>query len=189
MLADSHSALYHHGCTAPGSGKATYGTGTSVMSPTADYRPAPHGIATTVAWHARGQVTYASERNIVASGSALDWMAITLGGRAGAGGAFLTDLASAVTDSGGVPFVPAFSGLGAPYWDRAALGVITGVTGGTTREQLALAALEAVAHQVADVVEAMEADESARIENLHADGVTRIPSPRADPGGTSWRAR
>ena len=170
VLADSHSALYHHGCTEPGSGKATYGTGTSVMSPISDLRPAPHGIATTVAWHARGEVTYAREGNIVASGSALDWMATTLGGPPGAGGAFLTELASAVTDSGGVSFVPAFSGLGAPYWDRGALGVITGVTGGTSREQLALAALEAVAQQVADVVGAMEADRTARIEVLHADG-------------------
>ena len=170
VLADSHSALYFHGCTGPGSGKATYGTGTSVMSPTADLTPAPHGIATTVAWHAGGKATYAREGNIVASGSALDWMATTLGAPAGAGGAFLSDLASTVSDSGGVSFVPAFSGLGAPHWDRAAVGVITGVTGGTTREQLGLAALEAVAHQVADVVEAMESDGSARIELLHADG-------------------
>jgi glycerol kinase len=170
VLADSHSALYHHGCTTPGSGKATYGTGTSVMSPISDLRPAPHGIATTVAWHAHGQVTYAREGNILASGSALDWMATMLGGPPAAGGAFLTELASAVTDSGGVSFVPAFSGLGAPHWDRAALGVITGVSGGTSREQLALAALEAVAQQVADVVEAMEADQTARIEQLHADG-------------------
>jgi glycerol kinase len=170
VLADSHSALYHHGCTTPGSGKATYGTGTSVMTPISDLRPAPHGIATTVAWHAHGKVTYAREGNIVASGSALDWMAATLGGPPGAGGAFLTELAASVTDSGGVSFVPAFSGLGAPHWDRAALGVITGVTRGTTREQLALAALEAVAHQVADVVEAMEVDRTARIDQLHADG-------------------
>ena len=170
VLADSHSALYHHGCTTPGSGKATYGTGTSVMSPISDLRPAPHGIATTVAWHAQGQVTYAREGNIVASGSALDWMATTLGGPPAAGGAYLTELVADVTDSGGVSFVPAFSGLGAPHWDRAALGVITGVTGGTSRAQLALAALEAVAQQVADVVEAMEADGTARIELLHADG-------------------
>jgi len=97
-------------------------------------------------------------------------MASTLGGPPGAGGAFLTELAAGASDSGGVSFVPAFSGLGAPHWDRAALGVITGVTAGTSRDQLALAALEAVAHQVADVVEAMEADHSARIDELHADG-------------------
>lgn len=171
VLADSHAALYHHGCTVPGTGKATYGTGTSVMSPTADAGVAPHGIATTVAWHVAGRPTYAREGNIVASGSALDWMATTLGVPEGtAGGAYLETLAAGVPDSGGACFVPAFSGLGAPYWDRSAVGVLTGVTAGTTRGQLARAALEAVAHQVADVVEAMESDGSTRIGTLHADG-------------------
>ncbi|GAB3878719.1 FGGY family carbohydrate kinase [Terrabacter terrigena] len=171
VLADSHAALYHHGCTTPGTGKATYGTGTSVMSPTSDPEPGPHGIATTVAWHVGGRATYAREGNIVASGSALDWMAATLGVPEGtAGGAHLTALAAEVPDSGGVSFVPAFSGLGAPYWDRSAVGVLVGVSGGTTRGHLARAALDAVAHQVADVVEAMESDGSARIETLHADG-------------------
>jgi glycerol kinase len=171
VLADSHAALYHHRCTAPGTGKATYGTGTSIMSPTPDPSPGPHGIATTVAWHVDGHPTYAREGNIVASGSALDWMASTLGGPEGsAGGAHLTALAGQVSDSGGVSFVPAFSGLGAPYWDRSAVGVIVGVSGGTTRGHLARAALDAVAHQVADVVESMESDGSARIDTLHADG-------------------
>ena len=171
VLADSHAALYHHGCTTPGTGKATYGTGTSVMSPTTDPSPGPHGIATTVAWHVGGRPTYAREGNIVASGSALDWMASTLGVPKGAaGGAHLTALATEVPDSGGVCFVPAFSGLGAPYWDRAAVGVLAGVSAGTTRGHLARAALEGVAHQVADVVEAMESDGSTRIDILHADG-------------------
>ena len=170
VLADSHAALYHHGCTSPGSGKATYGTGTSVMTPTPGVQPAPDGITSTIAWHVLGQVTYAREGNILASGSALDWMATTLGGPAGGGGAFLTELASQTADSGGVSFVPAFSGLGAPHWDRAAVGLLSGVTSGTSREQLARAALEAVAHQVADVVDAMEADGSVRIDDLHADG-------------------
>jgi glycerol kinase len=171
VLADSHAALYHHGCTAPGTGKATYGTGSSVMSPTADYRPGPHGVATTVAWHAAGQPTYAREGNIVATGSALDWMASILGAPPGtAGGAYLTELAHEVPDSGGASFVPAFSGLGAPYWDRAAVGVLAGVSGGTTRSHLARAALEAVTHQVADVVEAMESDGATHIGTLHADG-------------------
>lgn len=171
VLADSHAALYHHGCTTPGTGKATYGTGTSVMSPTTDSSPAPHGIATTVAWHVDGRPTYAREGNIVASGSALDWMASTLGVPEGTvGGAHLTALAGEVPDSGGVCFVPAFSGLGAPYWDRSAVGVLVGVSGGTTRGHLARAALDAVAHQVADVVEAMESDGTTRIDTLHADG-------------------
>ncbi len=171
VLADSHSAMFLHGCTAPGTGKATYGTGSSVMTPTLDHRPAPGGIATTVAWHTGGHATYAREGNIVATGSGLDWMARTLGAPDGvAGGAFLTDLAAGLEDAAGVAFVPAFSGLGAPYWDRSATGLVSGVTAGTTRAHLARAALESVAHQVADVVEAMEGDGAPPLEVLHADG-------------------
>ncbi len=171
VLADSHAAMYQQGCTRPGTGKATYGTGSSVMTPVAAPKSAPAGISTTLAWHAGGSATYAREGNIVASGSALDWMAATLGAPEGtSGGAFLTDLAQSVPDSGGVAFVPAFSGLGAPYWDRTAAGLIVGMTAGTTRGHLARAALESVAHQVADVVEAIESDGAARIDVLRADG-------------------
>lgn len=171
VLADSHAAMLQQGCTVPGTGKATFGTGSSVMSPTATHKGAPAGITTTLAWHVGGVPTYAREGNIVASGSALDWMAATLGAGEGTpGGAFLSELAATVPDAGGVAFVPAFSGLGAPYWDRAATGVLTGVTAGTTRAHLARAAIEAVAHQVADVVDAVEADGQARIEVLRADG-------------------
>ncbi len=170
VLADSHAALYRHGCTQPGTGKATYGTGTSVMTPCAGADPAPAGITTTLAW-LTDEPTYAREGNIVASGSALDWMARMIGGDStDPGGALLTALAAEVPDAGGVSFVPAFSGLGAPYWDRNAAGIVVGVTGGTTRAHLARAALEAVAHQVADVVEAIEADGRAGIDVLHADG-------------------
>lgn len=170
VLADSHAALYHHGCTTPGTGKATYGTGSSVMTPCDGPDRAPQGIATTLAW-LTDRPTFAREGNIVASGSALDWMATTLGAPDGvSGGAFLSELAADVPDGDGVFLVPAFSGLGAPYWDRRATGVLTGITGGTTRAHLARAALDAVAHQVADVVEAIEADGKARIEVLHADG-------------------
>ena len=171
VLADSHAALYQHGCTRPGTGKATYGTGSSVMTPCAAPTAAPIGIATTVAWVADGEPTYAREGNIIASGSALDWMARILGVPAGtSGGAYLTALAAEAPDAGGLTLVPAFSGLGAPYWDRAAAGLITGITAGTTPAHLARAALEAVAHQVADVVEAIESGGGARIERLHADG-------------------
>lgn len=171
VLADSHAAMYGQGCTKLGTGKATFGTGSSVMTPTTSARPAADGITTTLAWQVGGVPTWAREGNILAAGSALDWMAAALGGPPGtAGGAFLTDLAAGAEDAGGVAFVPAFSGLGAPYWDRAATGVLTGVTAGTTRAQLARAALEAVAHQVADVVEAIGSDGLARIEVLRADG-------------------
>lgn len=171
VLADSHAALYHHGCGAPGTAKATYGTGSSVMTPAFGPEPGPRGIATTLAWQAGSRPTYAREGNIMASGSALDWMARTLGASPiHSGGEFLSDLARDIPDSGGVTFVPAFSGLGAPYMDRRATGLLTGVTGGTTPSHLARAALEAVAHQVVDVVEAIESDGGARIGVLHADG-------------------
>ncbi len=171
VLADSHAAMYQQGCTVPGTGKATYGTGSSVMTPTTTHTDAPDGITTTLAWHVGGTATYAREGNIVASGSALDWMAATLGAAPGvSGGAFLTELAATEPDAGGVAFVPAFSGLGAPYWDRAATGVVTGVSAGTTRGHLARAALDAVAHQVADVVDAIGSDGAARLDVLRADG-------------------
>ncbi|MEP7034462.1 MAG: FGGY family carbohydrate kinase [Dermatophilaceae bacterium] len=170
VLADSHAALFHHGCTLPGAGKATYGTGTSVMTPCSGPDAAPQGIATTIAW-LTDRPTYAREGNIVASGSALDWMARMLGaGHHEPGGAYLSDLAGTVEEAGGVTFVPAFTGLGAPYWDRSAQGLLVGMTGGTQRAHLARAALEAVAHQVADVVEAIESDHGARIDVLHTDG-------------------
>jgi glycerol kinase len=171
VLADSHAALYYHGCTTPGTGKATYGTGSSVMSPVAARGNAPDGIATTLAWHAGGNPTYAREGNILASGSALDWTAATLGSSGEVpGGEFLTELAARVSSTDGVYLVPAFTGLGAPYWDRSASGILTGLNAGTTRAHVARAALEAVAHQVVDVVEAIESDGEARIDELKADG-------------------
>lgn len=171
VLADSHAALYHQGAGRPGSAKATYGTGSSVMTPCDGAEAAPEGIATTVAWQAGGAPAYAREGNIVACGLALDWMARTLGAPAGtSGGAYLTELATAAPDAGGAAFVPAFSGLGAPYWDRGATGLLSGVTAGTTPAHLARAALEAVAHQVVDVVEAFESDGVAEVAVLHADG-------------------
>lgn len=171
VMADSHAALYAHGCSRPGTGKVTFGTGSSVMTPCEKPDRAPAGITTTLAWVVDGHPTYAREGNILASGSALDWMATTLGAPEGVSrGAFLSDLAAQVPHAGGVHLVPAFAGLGAPHWDRAATGLITGITAGTTRPHLARAALEAVAHQVADVVAAIEQGGGAWIDVLHADG-------------------
>lgn len=171
ILADSHAAMYHHASAQPGSSKATYGTGSSVMTPCEAPDSAPDGVATTLAWLLADVPTYAREGNIIASGSALDWMARTLGAPEGVpGGAFLTDLALTVPDAAGVTFVPAFAGLGAPYWDRSATGLLTGVTAGATPAHLARAALEAVVNQVADVVEAIESDGRASVSVLHADG-------------------
>jgi glycerol kinase len=170
VLADSHAALYAHGCLKPGTGKATYGTGTSVMAITGKPAEEVAGVTTTVAWQIDGHVAHAREGNILATGSALDWMATTLGIAEGSGGAALTELSSGVADSDGVTFVPAFSGLGAPYWDRRAVGIVAGVTAGTSRAHLARAAIECVAHQVADVIEAIESGSDPQIDALHVGG-------------------
>lgn len=165
VLADSHAALFHHGAGRPGHGKVTYGTGSSVMIP-AFGRDAPAGAATTLAWLADAPV-YAREGNIVASGAALDWAAQLLtDGDVGA----LGPLAATVPDAGGLAFVPAFSGLGAPWYDRSATGIVAGITGASSRAHLARAAFDAVAHQVGDVVAALTVDGKAPLDVLHADG-------------------
>lgn len=170
VLADSHAALYCHGCTHVGSGKATYGTGSSVMTPIGRLSSAPAGVSTTLAWLTDAP-QYAREGNIAASGSALDWMAGLLGAPDGSsGGEFLSELAARTTSSDGVVFVPAFSGLAAPYWDRSARAVLAGFSTSSGRAQVARAALEGVAHQIADVVAAVESDGEARLDVLHADG-------------------
>lgn len=170
VMADSHAALFSHSGGAPGHGKATYGTGTSVMVPCANSTAPADGVSLTLAWLDQSPV-YAREGNILASGALLDWVAELVDADGdGPGGARLAQLAERVDDSGGLCIVPALSGLGAPYWDREAVGLIEGLTGATQREHLARAALEAVAHQVADVVEAIEADGDAALEVVHADG-------------------
>lgn len=165
VLADSHAALYLHSGGRPGEGKATYGTGSSVMV-AAEQTTAPLGIASTLAWLTDHPV-FAREGNIVASGAALAWMASLL---TGGDVAALGRLADQVPDAGNVAFVPAFSGLGAPYFDRSAVAVLAGMTGGTSPAILARAAFDAVAQQVADVIEAIESDGAAHLAVLHADG-------------------
>ena len=189
VLADSHAALYGNGCFAPGSGKATYGTGTSVMTPIERVEGDADGVAQTLAW-VTDRPTWALEGNIIASGAALDWMAQTLGLE---GGAALERLAAQVPSSDGVAFVPAFAGLGAPYWDRTAEGVLTGLTRGSTPAHLARAALEAVAFQICDVLDAMDASGGRPVEVLHADGGASasplVMQLQADLAGRTMLAR
>lgn len=164
VLADSHAALRGHGGGAPGIVKATYGTGSSVMRGTgADLVRRP-GIATTLAWLDESP-TYALEGNIRYSGSALEWTSRLLGL---SGARALGELAEQVPNAGEVALVPAFGGLGAPYWDPSAVGTITGLGASSTPAHVARAAFDAVAHQVADVVRAMGADTSGG--RLRADG-------------------
>ena len=164
VLADSHAALYGQGGTTVGVAKATYGTGSSVMTPTATFQSDRTAVPSTLAWLTDAP-TYAREGNILSSGATLSWMATTLGL---SGVAELTALAAEVPDSDGVVLVPAFAGLGAPYWDRDARAAVSGMTTSTTRAHLARAALDSVAQQVCDVVEEIDRDQP--IEVLRADG-------------------
>jgi glycerol kinase len=171
VLPDSSAALYALGAAGPGSAKVTYGTGSSVMAPVPRASAAPRGVSTTLAWLTAEGPTLAREGNILATGTALDWMAGVLGASPEeAGGDYLGRLAGEVPDAAGAVLVPAFSGLGAPHWDRDATGLLTGLTAATSRAHLARAALESVTHQVVDVVDAMESDGAVRLDLLHADG-------------------
>lgn len=167
MIGDSHAALFGHGVRTPGTVKATYGTGTSLMALTASRVRSTHGISSTIAWSQKGKIQHALEGNISVSGQTAAFAAEILGL---ADAAALSALAETVPDSNGVAFVPALVGLGAPYWRADARGTITGMTLGTKPAHLARAALEAIAFQVADVYSAMEADTGSSLGELRADG-------------------
>jgi glycerol kinase len=160
IAGDQQAALYGQGCHAPGEGKATYGTGSFVLVHTGDdASPPPHGLLKTAA--ADG---YALEGAVLVSGAAVQWLRDGLGILADA--AESEALARSVESTGGVHFVPALTGLGSPWWEPGARGLVSGITRGTTRAHLVRAALEAIAHQLADVVEALPDPPSV----LRADG-------------------
>lgn len=168
LVGDSHAALYGHAGFRPGSIKATYGTGSSLMTPTDWPVLSQKGLATTVAWATEAGVTYALEGNIYVTGAAVAWLGEFLG---------LDDavdevnaLAASVKNSNGVYLVPAFVGLGAPHWSDAARGTITGLTQGSNVGHLARATLESIAFQIRDVFDAMQAEAGAPLTTLLADG-------------------
>ena len=166
VLADSHAALLGHGCTEVGQAKATYGTGTSVMAPVAEQSASEERVPTTLAWVIDRSPTYALEGNILSSGATLAWAADLLTeGRVGE----LIGLAETVADSGGVTLVPAFSGLGAPHWDRDAHALISGMSPATTRAHIARAAVDSISHQICDIVDVIE-ESSASLQLFRADG-------------------
>ena len=168
IIGDSHAALFGHGVRAPGTVKATYGTGSSLMTLTNGRVASRNGLSSTIAWStSSGGVTYALEGNISVSGQAASFMADILGVDDAAG---IADMAQTVPDSNGVVFVPALIGLGAPYWDPEARGMIAGLSLGTKPAHLARAAVEAIAFQVADVFAAMEVDLGGPLARLLADG-------------------
>ena len=163
VMADSHAALFAHGAFSAGSLKVTYGTGSSVMGLLAAPQAVGPGLCLTIAWQT-DRVAFAAEGNIRSTGAALRWLADMLG----IAPHELIELGAAA-HSDGVSFVPAFSGLGAPWWDLDAVGLITGLTQKAGRPELARAALDAVVHQIADVVDAF-AVEVGEPRELFADG-------------------
>ena len=169
IAGDQQAALFGQMCIEPGSIKNTYGTGCFVMLNTGN-KPvmSKNNLLTTIAWKIGNQVVYALEGSIYVGGSVVQWLRDGLG--------FITssseieDLASTVPDSGGVYFVPALTGLAAPYWDQYARGTIIGITRGTTRAHIARAALDGIAFQTYDIAQAMAKDMNASLTELKVDG-------------------
>ncbi len=169
IAGDQQAALFGHGCITPGSAKNTYGTGCFLLLQTgARCITSRHGLITTIACGERGQPTYALEGSVFIAGAAVQWLRDGL--RMIRRAEETEALASSASDAGGVHFVPAFVGLGAPYWDAGARGAILGLTRGTGRAAIARACLESIAFQTGDVMQAMEADSRLRLRSLRVDG-------------------
>jgi glycerol kinase len=169
IAGDQQAALFGQACTTDGMAKNTYGTGSFVLMQTGPERVASStGMLTTVAWRRGGELSYALEGAIFITGAALQWLRDGLGIIASAAEA--GPLAASVTDSGGVFLVPAFVGLGAPHWDPYARGTIVGLTRGSDKTHLVRAAVESMAYQTRDVVEAMERDSGRKLTELRVDG-------------------
>jgi glycerol kinase len=169
VAGDQQAALFGQACLRPGMVKNTYGTGCFLLM-NAGERPAVsrHQLLTTPAWRIGGRTEYALEGSVFVAGAVVQWLRDGLGLIRSAGE--IEALAASVPDAGGVVLVPAFTGLGAPHWDPYARGALLGVTRGTTAGHLARAALEAIAFQVADVLDAMAADSGVPVAELRVDG-------------------
>ncbi|GAB4235283.1 MAG: glycerol kinase GlpK [Acidobacteriota bacterium] len=170
ILGDQQAALVGQVCLEPGETKSTYGTGNFLLLNTGgSIRRSRHGLLSTVAFRwEEGPACYALEGSVAVTGAAVQWLRDQLGLIKTA--AEIEALANTVTDNGGVYFVPAFSGLFAPYWRSDARGVIVGLSRHSSKGHLARAVLEAICYQTRDVVEAMEADAGLRLEQLRVDG-------------------
>lgn len=169
IAGDQHAALFGQTCFDPGDIKNTYGTGCFMLMNTGDVPfESKNGLLTTIAVGLNGKVQYALEGSVFVGGAVIQWLRDEL--------RFFSEsrdaeyYAQKVPDNGGVYLVPAFTGLGAPYWDMYARGCIVGITRGTTREHIIRAAQESIAYQVADLASAMEADTGLKLRSLKADG-------------------
>ena len=169
IAGDQQAALFGQMCTEPGSVKNTYGTGCFLLMNTGE-KPimSKNNLLTTIAWKIGGKVNYALEGSIFVGGSVVQWLRDGLGIIRSS--SEIEALAASVPDNGGVYFVPALTGMGAPYWDSSARGLLTGITRGTTSAHIARAALEGIAFQTMDIVGAMEKDAGVRLSELKVDG-------------------
>lgn len=169
IAGDQQAALFGQMCTEPGSVKNTYGTGCFLLMNSGE-RPilSANDLLTTVAWKIGDKVNYALEGSIFVGGSVVQWLRDGLGIIRSS--SEVEALAASVPDNGGVYFVPALTGLGAPYWDQYAKGCIYGITRGTTAAHIARAALEGIAFQTMDIVNAMQKDSGVRLKELKVDG-------------------
>jgi glycerol kinase len=169
IAGDQQAALFGQVCTKPGMVKNTYGTGCFMLMNTGTKPIASrNNLLTTVAWRIGNRTEYALEGSIFIAGAVVQWLRDGLGIIQSSGE--VEALASQVPDNGGVYVVPAFAGLGAPHWDQYARGLIIGLTRGSTRSHIARAALEGIAYQVADVLQAMQSDSKIRLKELRVDG-------------------
>jgi glycerol kinase len=166
---DQQSALFGQGCYTKGSMKNTYGTGCFMLMNTGDQPvQSDHGLITTIAWGMNGKIEYALEGSIFVAGSAVQWLRDGL--RMLRSSKDSEDYAARVPSTDGVYMVPAFVGLGSPYWDSEVKGAVFGLTRGTTKEHFIRATLEALAYQTKDVLAAMESDSGISVNALRVDG-------------------
>ena len=169
IAGDQQAALFGQGCFKAGMAKNTYGTGCFLLMNTGEKSiSSEKGLLTTLAWGVGNRVDYALEGSVFIAGAAVQWLRDEMELISNAAESEV--LAAGVEDTGGVYFVPAFVGLGAPYWDMYARGTITGITRGTGKAHIVRAALEAIAFQTRDIISSMEADSEIKIKELRVDG-------------------
>ena len=169
IAGDQQAALFGQACFEPGMAKNTYGTGCFILMNTGnEIKYSNNGLLTTVAWGLNGQVYYALEGSVFIAGAAIKWLRDGL--QIIKSASETEQMALSVQSSEGVYFVPAFSGLGAPYWDMDARGAIVGLTQGVNRNHIVRATLESLAYQTRDVFEAMEQDSGIKLQKLYVDG-------------------
>ena len=169
LAGDQHAALFGQGCFAPGMCKNTYGTGCFLLMNTGKTPiRSQHNLVTTIGWKIDGQPQYALEGSVFVGGAVVQWLRDEM--KLVAKASETETVATSIADNGGVYFVPAFTGLGAPHWDMYSRGTIVGLTRGTGRAHIVRAALEAIAYQSADVITAMANDSSMKSTILRVDG-------------------